>query len=594
MPTLLCVPILVQDEPTAMADANAARDAGADIIEFRIDDIFSGTMDAAGNLDAREVNLVVRLIAQSPLPCIVTCRAAAEGGHYDGDDMARVSLYEKLGTLGGRSSRSDPNTAREHPPRYLDIEHASYDRSHNLRHKIHLAVDHPFRHRDVRSGLILSMHDFQGRPSDLIRRVVAMGEDDAVNVVKLAITARSVRDNLELFDLLSENASGKPTIALAMGRFGLMSRVLAPKFGGFLTFASLRAQSATAPGQPTVRELLDIYRFRSIHSKTKVYGLVGWPVEHSLSPLVHNAGFEALAPDAWEREDPNQPIGHDGVYLPLPVPPEYEHFKATLSVLIDHPRLDFCGCSVTIPHKEHLVRFARERIQADDDFPWEIDELSQACGAANTLVVRRDRLGSVIGAQVLNTDAKAGVEALSTGLARSGLQVAGARVGIIGAGGVARALAAGLMHAGATVVVYSRTQASAEKLAADLNAAPALAAAREGGAKLVPMDLQQVVKSCCQAMINCTPVGMTGGPAPDQSPIEIASMRECGSGCVIMDTVYNPVRTPLLLQAADAGLPTVDGLAMFVRQAGAQFHAWTGQPAPLRLFERICREALDV
>jgi shikimate 5-dehydrogenase len=94
------------------------------------------------------------------------------------------------------------------------------------------------------------------------------------------------------------------------------------------------------------------------------------------------------------------------------------------------------------------------------------------------------------------------------------------------------------------------------------------------------------------AVVNCTPVGMSGGPAPDESPLSIEQMRRASPGVVVMDTVYTPLETPMLRQAHLAGLRTIDGLAMFVRQAGEQCTAWTGAAAPLGLFERIAREEL--
>lgn len=325
--TLVCVPILVESPEAALADARAARDGGADLVEFRVDTYFTGEGFDGGEGEPealRQIGQVLRLVAESALPCIVTCRPVLEGGHYEGPDSARIALFERLG-----SASVDPGKG-EFPPRYIDVELATYARSENIKQKINLAVDHPAQVRDVATSLILSAHDFNSRPPDLIRQLERMYSEPACRVVKFAYRARSLRDNLELLDILADNQAGvgggKPIIALAMGPFGLMSRVLAPKFGAFLTFASLRRSSGTAPGQPVLTELLDLYRFRSIGSATGVYGVVGWPVEHSLSPHVHNAGFEA--------------IGHDGVYLPLPIPPEYEHFKATVLAMIDHPHLE--------------------------------------------------------------------------------------------------------------------------------------------------------------------------------------------------------------------------------------------------------------
>ncbi len=560
MPTLLCVPILVQEVHAAMADAAAARDAGADIVEFRVDEFFTGMKNAAGDLEVAEVEGILRLVAECPLPCIVTCRAASEGGHYDGDEMARVALYERLGTAQG---------GKEHPPRYLDIELAAYRSSANLRQKVHLAVDWPEERREGRPGLILSTHDFNGRPADLMRRMAAMSGEDAARVAKVAYTARSLRDNLELFDLLRENAGGKPTIALGMGRFGLMSRVLAPKFGGYLTFASLRAQSATAPGQPTVREMLDVYRFRSIGPRTKVYGVIGWPVEHSLSPLVHNAGFEA--------------VGHDGVYLPMPIAADekdaegtYLSLKATLEALLEYEGLDLSGLSVTMPFKEHLVRWVREA--KERGFTTDFDERVSEIGAANTMKVD----GRII--EVGNTDATAIQTLLDGALGH----LSGKSVAIMGAGGVARAAVWACASRGASVTVYNRTRDRAEKMMSEL------AAARGDNAwgSVVVAEMDALEACAADAVINCTSVGMADGPDAKGMAAPVEGMSKLQEHAVIMETVYRPVETPLVRAARARGLRVIDGVQMFVEQAAQQFAMWTGKSSPKGLFERVCREAL--
>ncbi len=566
MPALVCVPILVHDVHAALAEAQSAKLAGADLIEFRIDEFFTGRDD--------EVPAVVRLVAQSPLPCVVTCRSASEGGHYEGDDNARISLYERLGTARGKG---------EHPPRYLDVELATYARSANIKQKVNLAVDHPAQLRDLRTGLILSMHDFGGRPNDLMRRFAQMNSEPAASIVKVAYRARSLRDSLELLDLPSQ--ASKPTIALGMGEFGLLSRVLAPKFGGFLTFASLRPTTTTAPGQPTIRELLDTYRFRSINKNTHVYGLVGWPTSHSHSPALHNAGFAS--------------IGQDAVYLPLPIAADadreaaYLSFKATLLELIHHPRLDFKGCSVTLPHKENLVRLAREQ-------GWSLDAIARATGAANTLVLsdlQQPRGPGVPSASttttpsslplphILNTDAPAALAGLSEALGTLTTK----RITLLGAGGVARALAFALAHAGAHVHIANRTFDRAEQLANDL--APHLKNSLNVGT-LIAIDWSVATHTPADALINATPVGMKDGPAPTDSPIDPAPLAAANPNLVVIDTVYNPIETPLLRQAKHLNLRTIDGVGMFVRQAAMQFEAWTGQRAPRDLFDRIVRESL--
>lgn len=595
MLTLLCVPIMVNDEASALADAALAKSLGADLVEFRVDEFFSG-INSTDDLDhaaAREQLAVVRLVSASPLPCIATCRPTWEGGHYDGDEMARVSLYERLGTASGRD---------EHPPRYLDIELAAYTRSANLKQKINLAVNHPEQRRDLVSSLILSMHDFQGRPADLSRRVLAMKAEPAAKVLKVAFRARSIRDNLELFELLRDR--DRPMIALGMGDFGLMSRVLAPKFGAFLTFASLRESSGTAPGQPTIAELLGTYRFRSIGPKTKVFGIVGWPVSHSMSPTVHNAGFAA--------------VGFDGVYVPMPVAVgekqtdattaaptttdlaasgSYESFKATLGELVDEPTLDFTGCSVTMPHKENLVRLARER-------GWSLDEASSVIGAANTLHVTRDQTGKVLAARVFNTDSPALASCILSALkiARGGSfdpdrKLRDVQVAIVGAGGVGRAAAYATAALGASVVIFNRSLDRAATLATLLNNEEHV---RDQGGNAVAAEWSLLAKARCEVFVQCTSVGMKGGPDPEGSPVTIDTLvREVEAQrssekfrTIALETVYAPLQTLFLRDAHAAGWVTVDGASMFVEQAALQFEAWTRNAAPKKLFEKLVRERL--
>ncbi len=521
---------MAEDVARALEDASHARALGAEIVEFRVDTLFQGEGDDEG------AAAVLRLVRESPLPCIVTCRAAAEGGDYDGDDSARISLYEALGTC-------------ETPPAYVDLELATFERSANLRQKVRLGVVHPGQQKDLSTRLILSAHDFDGRPSDLTRRVGAMASEDAVAVSKIAFRARSLRDNLELFELLTEGH--KPTIALGMGRFGLMSRVLAPKFGGFLTFAALREEAATAPGQPTVGELTSTYRFRSIGAQTRVYGVVGWPAEHSIGPHVHNAGFES--------------VGHDGVYLPLPVGPEWEDFKATLLALTDDPRLDFSGCSVTMPHKEHALRLAREE-------GWSIDASAEACGAANTLALVEG------GWRVANTDVVGVTSPLERTLAGG---LGGARVLVVGAGGAARAAAWGCDQRGARVTIAARKDERARALADELGAESAAMSALGDHA--------------WDAVVHATPAGMAGGEAEDACAIELSVLdawASCASPPVIFETVYTPADTPLVRACVARGLRTIPGVLMFVAQGAAQFTMWTGTDAPEGVMTRVAEEAL--
>jgi 3-dehydroquinate dehydratase/shikimate dehydrogenase len=532
--------------------------AGARLVEWRVDALAE---------DPSGLACILRLVRESPAPCIVTIRGAAEGGAWRGEDTDRVSMLEAIGTA-------------TEGPRYIDFEQSCLQRSANLRQKVLLAVDHERQVRDLKTGLIESFHDFQTRPADLTRRLTQMWEDPACAVAKVAWRARSVRDCLEAFELMRQ--APKPTAVICMGGPGIASRVLAPKFGGFLCYTKAQGDMGTAPGQLTVPQLRQQYGFDRITPATRVFGVVGWPIEHSLSPRLHNAGFAAA--------------GFDGCYVPWPVPPEWEHFKASLHAMLDFKPLDLGGLSVTLPHKEHLVRFVREAGGA-------LDALSDRCGAANTLLVKEGRLHAA------NTDAPAAVASLAVPLGipadasaalASGAMPAdvpsgeiareawkGLRVAVLGAGGVARAIATGLSLAGCRVVVFNRTQARAEAMERDLNAKPLPGG---GQTHVVAGKAGELGCGCFHAFVNATSLGMEGGPDAWASPLPDEVTLD--DRVVVMDTVYRPRRTPLVREAASRGARVVDGTEMFVRQAELQFAMFTGRPAPSGLFRRLIDEAV--
>ncbi|MBU6413310.1 MAG: type I 3-dehydroquinate dehydratase [Planctomycetes bacterium] len=541
--TLICVPIMVHDVDEALHDAQRSKSGGADLVEFRIDDFFTGDAQTAD----REERELLRLVASSPLACIVTCRSKDEGGHYDGTDEARISLYERLGTASGKIG--DLNS---HPPRYLDIEAATYLRSANLAMKVNLAVAE--RDRDDAPWLIASMHDFATRPPDLLRRLAAARQIDKASVLKVAYRARSLRDSLELLDLCREADS--PTIALGMGEYGTLSRILAPKFGGFLTFASLAAQSATAPGQPTLSELTDLYRFRSIKPSTRVYGIIGSPVSHSLSPKVHNAGFELLKQDA--------------VYVPLPIAASddleasYISFKATMWDLIHHSHLNFCGASVTLPHKENLVRLARAE-------KWKLDTISDVSGSANTLVVDRSN-PAFPRCSVFNTDVRAVSELLDPhGVAMSGGAGHSGRPKalVIGAGGVGRAIAHGLARDNCHVTIANRTIDKAQAIVNSIALSGFPNHARSA-------YLETIKAEGFHFIIQCTSVGMVG-PNQDQTPVSPEFWNNAGNAAVL-ETIYTPRETPFVKDALAAGCRVHYGRDMFILQALAQMMLWVPDP----------------
>ncbi len=518
--THLAVAIMVDSREQALADAALAAERGADLVEFRLDRFTDHLQEC------------VALVSDSPLPAIVTIRPVWEGGDFEGTTAQRIAVWRAL-------------AAAPRPPVYFDVELKAWETDASVRAALRPLLRDAAGDSPV--GLILSSHDFQTRPADLLRRIAAMAGEPACHVIKLAWAARSLRDNLEAFDLLADTY--KPTIALCMGEFGLPSRVLAGKFGAMLTFASLTAASGTAPGQVPVEAMKALYRWDAVGESTAVFGVIGYPVGHSMSPAIHNTGFDAA--------------GFDGVYLPLPIPPEWEHFKATMIAWLEHPKLQFRGASVTIPHKQHLLRFVAER-------GGQIEELAQTIGAANTLTVRPD--GSLYAS---NTDYAAALDSVCHAMDIERGELGGRSVAVIGAGGAARAVVAGFTHYGADVTVYNRTPEKAQELAAAFGAEAA--------------GLEQLPATEAQILINCTPIGMH--PNVDASPLETLP-EHAGKQTVIFDTIYNPIETKLLRQARERGCIAVSGLEMFVRQAAGQFELWTAQPAPTDLFEKVVRERI--
>ena len=542
--TQLVVPIMVRTFEQGLSDARSAAAKGADWVEFRID------------CYTDHPRLLARLVEESVLPCMITCRPIWEGGFYDGDEQSRVSLLEHAG-LGHRQ------------PVYFDVELAAYEKSANIRQKIGLVIDRPGRPRGSSAGLILSSHDFESKPADLDRRVDAMVQTPACGAVKVAWRAERIEENVTAFEIL--HRCPKPAVALCMGEAGLPSRVLAKKFGALLTFAALDQASGTAPGQVTIDELRGRYRWEKLRRSTAVYGVLGWPVGHSLSPAVHNAGFDV--------------VGYDGVYLPLPIEPGYESFTRAMDAWLGMSQLDFRGASVTIPHKANLLRYVEERAGR-------IEPLAKRIGAANTLSRLED--GSLLAS---NTDYAGALDAVCDGLKICRDDLAGRRVAVIGAGGAARAVVAGFAQYGATVVVYNRTLERARLLADEFSKVERVDQRVDGTrngppGKVVAARLEKLCDSCCEIYINCTPIGMH--PEVDATPLpEAGSTKQWGEGTVVFDTVYNPLETRLLRDARQAGCVTVPGMEMFVRQAAIQFKQWTGCEAPVELFRRMVTESLS-
>ena len=518
--THLCVPIFVHDLAQAQRDIAQAAELGAEMIELRIDRLTSADQ-------------VIELLRLCPLPRIFTCRASWEGGQCELPENERLALLETAARSGAT---------------YVDVELEAYRREPGVETLVRMNP------RERRPGLILSSHDFSTRPPKLLN-IVAEMDKSVADISKIVWTARTVRDNLEAFEILQHRS--KPTIALCMGESGIISRILAKKFGAFLTFASLSASGATAPGQVTIADMKRLYRWDAIGAKTKVYGVVGSPVAHSMSPAIHNAGFDQ--------------INFDGVYIPFLVNEGYESFKAFIETFVPFAGLDLSGLSVTIPHKENALRYLQEKGAG-------IEPLAATIGAVNTIVI--DRSGTTPALRGFSSDYAAILDSITAKLEIPREKLADYRVAVIGAGGTGRTAVAALAHYGATVVVYNRTLERAQALADEFNG-------KSG--KVVAAKMEKLCDSCCQVYVNASSVGMhpnvNESPAGDTPP-------KWTPETLVFDSVYNPMRTKLLEQAQAVGAKTIGGVEMFVRQAAAQFEAWTASPAPIQVMREVIESRL--
>ncbi len=502
---------LTRPEPPLQEQFLSAVQAGASSVELRVDLIGDERAVAAFLQQAR------------PVPCVLTIRAADEGGAWTGSDAERAALLGRLASYGQS---------------IVDLEFAAWERSPELRAQA-MRIAGP----GTPNRLMLSHHDFERTPAD-VEAVFARLDADAASYTKAAFAARDARDALRVMKAL-HGRRGQETIAIAMGEGGICSRVLAPKLGAFATFAAAKRGAESAPGQLTASELIEQYRWKEMHADTPVYGVIGWPVSHSRSPQIHNAAMRAA--------------DVDGVYVPLPIEPTYESLAEFLDAAASYEWLGFSGASVTIPHKEHALRWLRERGYA-------ADAISERCGAVNTLARQAD--GTWCG---LNTDGLGALGALEAACSSAGRSLAGANVTVLGAGGAARAIVAALVERNCCVTVKNRTADRARLLAEEMGCASVEWDARPG--------------PTCDVLVNCTSVGMA--PAAEQTPIDVDALTK---DTIVFDTVYNPRETRLLREAAGRGCTTVSGVEMFIRQAIEQFKAWHGR----RPAEQVMAAALGL
>jgi 3-dehydroquinate dehydratase/shikimate dehydrogenase len=450
-------------------------------VEFRLDYV---------KTPALALPALKKFLAYHPqVVAIATCRRVANGGKFKGSVASQVDVLHKAAAAGCQ---------------LVDIELESVT---SLK-----SGDLPKLR--TKAGVILSFHDFRGtrKVEETFTRMTAYPAD----FYKLVTTATSLHDNVVMMKFLERASHEHTVLGLCMGEQGTISRVLGLRAGSAFTFAAASAGEETGPGQITAKTLRDVYRIEQVDAATKVYGVAGDPVSHSLSPAMMNAAFR--------RENVN------AVYLAL-------HAKALPDLLACVREIPIQGLSVTIPYKEDFAK------HLDNS-----DPLTQKTGACNTVVRGAD--GRLFG---FNTDVAGVVRPLE-----QRLPLQGAKVVVLGAGGAARAAIFGLKARGAEVYILNRTPAAAQKLA------------RQAHARCIKRNDLKKLKP--DVLINATSVGLGDAKVSPLNENEIGAR-------FVMDMVYH-CETRFLKLAKARGATIIPGSEMFVQQGARQFEIWTGKPAP--------------
>lgn len=492
--------------------ARTAKDAQRQLHRgLRYTETFEVRLDWLSN--AGEVARFAQLLKKSKIPrrarLIATCRRREAGGRFSGTVEGQLRALRSVVDAGCQ---------------WIDLEIETVEAVQPF--ILALYTSHVSR--------VVSFHDFRGTPSKprlegMMRRLGEVADNAGFDAIKIATKCDSLEETLHLLSLPRRFRKRK-IIAVPMGEAATPARILAARFGSALSYAPI--EEATAPGQISLAELHQVYRGGALTSRTRVYGVIGDPIAHSLSPVLHNAGFRVRKIDA--------------IYLPFRVANLHDFVRSIGS-------LGIAGFSVTLPHKERILRYLHD-----------CDPLAAEIGAVNTVVVRGR--GKLFG---YNTDYVGVLRAIERRM-----PIAGSRVLVLGAGGAARAVAFALAKGGAYVSICARQDDAARKLARAV-----------GGDAISHASLKG---EFFDAIVNATPVGMH--PNTRQSPLNARELN-CG---IVFDTVYRPRRTKLLQLAAAKGIETISGVEMFLAQGIAQWEIWTGMRAPEAQMRRAVLQKLEM
>jgi 3-dehydroquinate dehydratase/shikimate dehydrogenase len=472
-----------------------------DIAELRVD-----------CLESDECLYIRRFPELAGLPVILTIRRNVDGGYYTGGEGARVKLLARGLAYANADSRL--NFA------YVDIEDD---------------FDVPSLEEAARTfgtRIIRSFHSVNGIIDDIPAKIKSM-QRAGDEIIKVAVAVKSTSDVLRVLKA-SKTAAKRDKIIIGMGHYGIYSRILAEKFNSVLTYSRALSENeiSGAPGQLDVKELSELYRFRTINKKTKVYGLVGYPIKSSVSPWFFNTIFRI--------ED------SDAVYVPFPS----DSINDLLEVAEE---LNVQGISVTVPYKEAVLQGLTRHSTS-----------VQSIGACNTLYLNN---GSWYGE---NTDCTGFSDSLLEFLNRKNFKKQ--KITIVGAGGAARAVAAEIFRLGGKALILNRTVHKAKNIASQYGF-------RWGG--LDDQGIEKITKYS-DIIIQTTSAGMEGYDNTDPLELYTFTGKEA-----VMDLIYTPAKTPFLKRAEASGCRIINGYDMVIRQACLQYACFTGKEIPRQILSVI-------
>lgn len=473
------------------------------------------------------------------LPAILTIRRKIDGGNYTQGEGARTVLFAK----GLSFAALDPKKNFAYIDMEEDLSIPSLEEAA----------------RAFGTRIIRSVHNISA-PITNIAELVKTIPHSADEICKIAFMPKTLSDVTNLYKE-AKKIKNQDVILIAMGHFGVSTRILPSKLGSLLTFTSPKpedliftnrelqddsslseqsnnslqkendsslqnkVQAIAAPGQLDPITLSEVYNFKSIGKDTKVFGVTGFPLAATKSPLIHNIGY---------REK-----GIDAVYIPIPAetPEEALNFANELEIT---------GLSVTVPHKERILPYISQ-----------ISEVAGEIGSTNTVIKQDDSWYGT------NTDAAGFSKALIEFLGRKNLRFC--KVAIIGAGGAAKAVANAIRELGGKACIFNRTVEKAKELALQY---------KFKWAELSPQN-NYILEKYSNLIIQTTSIGMT--PKEDADPIPFYTFKGTES---LFDVIYEPAETKLMKRAKESGCKTTNGYRMLIHQGTLQFKLYTGVDYP--------------